>query len=188
MHKKNFIFLTLLCLSTSASAASYYVSDNLHTFLHSGPAAKYKIIGSVNAGDKIKVLQKNPKYTKIVDPKGRTGWISSKYVSSQASLKERLPKLQIQLDDLKLQLNEDKKSIELYSNKIDKLEDLNSKLNDELKKVQALNSSLNEKLDTKKNDLLMQWFTYGGIVAGIGLVLGLIIPFLIPSRRKKTRW
>ena len=50
------------------------------------------------------------------------------------------------------------------------------------------NDSLNEKLDNEKNDLLMRWFSYGGMVAGIGLLVGLILPSLIPNKRRRNRW
>jgi SH3 domain protein len=29
----------------------------------------------------------------------------------------------------------------------------------------------------------MQWFMYGGGVLGVGLLLGLVLPHLVPSRR-----
>jgi len=34
----------------------------------------------------------------------------------------------------------------------------------------------------------MRWFSYGGIVGGIGLLLGLVLPSFIPNRRKQSRW
>ncbi len=34
----------------------------------------------------------------------------------------------------------------------------------------------------------MQWFMYGGGVLGLGLLLGLVLPHLIPSRKRKDRW
>ncbi|STW72018.1 SH3 domain-containing protein [Klebsiella michiganensis] len=29
----------------------------------------------------------------------------------------------------------------------------------------------------------MQWFMYGGGVLGVGLILGLVLPHLVPSRK-----
>ena len=46
----------------------------------------------------------------------------------------------------------------------------------------------NLQLDDKHRTIIMQWFMYGGGVLGVGLVLGLVLPLLIPSRKRKDRW
>ena len=43
-------------------------------------------------------------------------------------------------------------------------------------------------LDDKQRTIIMQWFMYGGGVLGLGLLLGLVLPHLIPSRKRKDRW
>ncbi|GAB7260937.1 hypothetical protein DZS_23310 [Dickeya ananatis] len=43
----------------------------------------------------------------------------------------------------------------------------------------------NLQLDDKQRTLIMQWFMYGGGVAGGGLLLGLLLPHLLPRRKKK---
>lgn len=201
MRKKTLLLLVIISLSSSASAVTRYVSDNLYTYIHAGPGTKYKIIGSINSGEHIKVIQtnKNAGFTQIKDSRGRSGWIDSKYTSEHPGLKERLAKLEIQFTKLNTQLrtvkdkaNKDIASLEdnlkSHSSKVRELKNTNSTLNEELQQVQALNDNLNEKLDTEKNDLLMRWFSYGGMVGGIGLLLGLVLPSLIPSRRKQSRW
>lgn len=200
-QKKNFLLLTIIFLTTSTFAANHYVSDELFTYTHSGPGLKYKILGVVNSGEKIKIVStnKNAGFTQIIDSKGRNVWINSKYVSNQPGLKEQLEKLKIQYLELneKLSISEDnanKNKInlenELNSNvkQVHKLQKINSSLSKELKEVQDKNNSLSEMLDKEKNELLMRWFSYGAIVAGIGLLVGLILPSLIPSRKQKTRW
>ena len=47
------------------------------------------------------------------------------------------------------------------------------------KKVNAVNLQL----DDKQRTIILQWFMYGGGVAGVGLLLGLLLPHLIPRRR-----
>ena len=96
MRKTTLLLLALTCISSKASAATSYVSDNLHTYIHSGSSAKYKIVGSVDAGEHITVINTNANtgFTLVKDSKGRSGWINSKYVSKTPGLKERLPKLE----------------------------------------------------------------------------------------------
>lgn len=49
-------------------------------------------------------------------------------------------------------------------------------------------NAANLQLDDKQRTIIMQWFMYGGGVLGVGLVLGLVLPLLIPSRKRKDRW
>ncbi|WP_320034151.1 TIGR04211 family SH3 domain-containing protein [Halarcobacter sp.] len=190
IKKRVSILFTTVCLSTSAFAANYYVSDELFTYTHSGPGTKYKIIGIVNAGEKIKIISTNEKagYTQIVDSKDRKVWINSKYVSNQPGLKKQLEKLKNSYS--KLDKNQITLEKELATNidQVKELKKINSSLSKELKQVQEKNEKLNERLDKEQNELLMRWFTYGGIVAGAGLILGLILPYLIPNRKQKARW
>ncbi len=191
MIKKRFsILFATVCLSTSAFAANYYVSDELFTYTHSGPGTKYKIVGIVNAGEKIKVVStsENAEYTQIIDSKGRNVWMNSKYISNQPGLKKQLEELKIsysKIDKNKITLE---KELATNIKQVQELKKLNSSLSKELKQVQQKNEKLNEKLDKEQNELLMRWFTYGGIVAGAGLIFGLVLPYLIPSKKQKARW
>jgi SH3 domain protein len=188
MFKTKTLLSILIFISSTASAATYYVSDNLHTFIHSGPGTKYKIVGSVNSGEHLKIIRKESKFTLVKDSKGRSGWINSKYVSSQQGLKERLPKLETQVKKLNEEVAEYKGNVESQDSQVSILENKNLELNKQLEEIQEQNRDLNEKLDTKRTDLLIRWFSYGGMVAGAGLLLGLLIPYLIPKRRNKSRW
>lgn len=184
------LLLTILCLATSAFAANNYVSDELYTYTHKGPGTEYKILGIVNAGDKIKVLStdKDAGYTEIQDQKGRSVWMDSKHVSNKPGLKKQLKKLRISEDKAKKKIIVLEKKLNSNINKVIELEKTNLELSTKLKKVQEINGSLTDKVDNEKNELLMQWFSYGGMVAGIGLLLGLILPSLMPSRRKRSSW
>lgn len=201
IRKATLLLFALACAASSASAATRYISDELHTYIHAGPSTQYKIIGSVEAGEHINVIQTNTNagFTQIKDSKGRSGWIDSKFVSNRPGLKERLPRLEAELTKLKAQLNSAKdkaikdkanleENVESRAKQIHELQNLNTKLNEELQQAQALNRNLDAKLDTQKNDLLMRWFSYGGVVGGVGLLLGLLLPHLVPSRRRKDRW
>lgn len=198
IHKKVTITLAIISLYSSAFAANY-VSNDLFTYTHSGPGSKYKILGVVNAGEKISVLDRSSGFTQIRDTKGRKVWINSKYVTNQVGLKEQLEKLKIQYSKLDEKLNsfEDKanknklnleKDLNSNINQVEKLKETNTLLNKQLKEVQEKNDSLNDLLDNEKNELLMKWFSYGGIVAGLGLFVGLVLPSLIPSRKKRSRF
>ena len=201
IQKKVTLLLIMICLSTSGFAANY-VSDELFTYTHNGPGTQYKIRGLVHAGDKLHVLSvdKAKGYTQIRDDKGRNVWVNSQHVSSKPGLKQQLEKLNTKYINLtkKLSTSEDQanenqlnleNSLQENIDQVMQLQKENVSLKEKLKTIQSKNDSLTARVDNEKNELLMQWFTYGGMVAGLGLVLGLILPLLIPSRKQqKSRW
>lgn len=178
-------------------AKDRYISDNLFTYMHAGPSNQFRIIGSVNAGDKITLVATNRDsgYSQVVDSKGRKGWVESKYVSTRPSMAERLPALEKELGEVKEKLanarrsSDDEKSglvdsLEARNEQIKELEKNYADMNKQLTASQSEVRELRAKLDTQKEDLLLKYFMYGGGVAGIGLIFGLVLPHLIPRRKK----
>ncbi len=194
--KKLLSVVLLVCgLIGNAFAEDRYIADNLFTYMHAGPSNKYRIIGSVNAGDKVKLLQVNSKYSQILDTKGRTGWVENRFVTTQTSMAERLPKLEKELASVKEQLanarknsNEEKadlaQSLTARNKQITELEQSYNEISQQLTASQTEVRKLRTKLDTHKDDMLFKWFMYGGGVAGGGLLFGLILPHLIPRHKK----
>lgn len=197
--KKLFSLVLFICLLAPGAFAApqYYVSDNLFTYMHSGPSNKYRIIGSVNAGDKITLtnVDKDTGYSEIVDPKGRKGWVESRFVTRQASMAVRLPILEKELKTVRGQLAHAQEqadqeqaglvsSLESRNKQIAELEESYADISAQLTKSQTEVRELRARLDTQKEDLLLKYFMYGGGVAGGGLLLGLILPHIIPRRKR----
>ena len=102
MKKLIITVLFTLLAAPAALAADRYISDDLFTFMHSGPNNTYRIMGSVNAGSKVQLLQTNKDtgYTQIRDARGRTGWVQSKFVTNQESMAIRLPRVEKELKEV----------------------------------------------------------------------------------------
>ena len=112
------------------------------------------------------------------------------------SLRTRVPDLENQVKTLTDKLNnidgtwnqrtaEMQQKVAQSDSVIAGLKDENQKLKNELIVAQK---KVNLQLDDKQRTIIMQWFMYGGGVLGVGLVLGLVLPHLIPSRKRKDRW
>ena len=197
-HLISFFLFCLALISPIANAEQpHYISDNLFTYLLKGPGSQYRIVGSVNAGSPVTLLETDKDYSRVTDERGRTGWVESKFISTDVALQERLPVLETELTTLKAKLvdaltTNDGKNSDLNStlaqrnSQINKFETRNTQLQNELTIAQDDVRTLRAKIDTQKDDLLMKWFTYGGVVAGIGLLLGLLLPHITPRRRKRA--
>ncbi|MDC5704499.1 TIGR04211 family SH3 domain-containing protein [Vibrio europaeus] len=191
-----FVLASMLAVP-AAMAQDRYISDKLFTYMHSGPSNQFRIIGSVDAGDKVKQVSTNRDtgYTQIEDAKGRKGWVESRFVTRQESMALRLPKLEKELADVKGKLanarsNADQEkaglidSLATRNNQIGELEQGYNDMSKQLSASQEEVRKLRAKLDTQKDDLLLKYFMYGGGVAGLGLLFGLILPSIIPRKKR----
>nr|WP_212755157.1 TIGR04211 family SH3 domain-containing protein [Vibrio sp. A8-1] len=184
-------------LAAPALAQDRYVADKLFTYMHSGPSNQFRIIGSIDAGEKVKLLNTNKEtgYSQIVDERGRNGWIESRFVTREVSMAVRLPQLEKELKEVKNQLanarqNADSEkaglvdSLEIRNKQIADLEQSYSDISQQLIASQTEIRELRARLDTQKEDLLLKYFIYGGGVAGGGLLFGLVLPHIIPRRKR----
>ncbi|MCT4707756.1 TIGR04211 family SH3 domain-containing protein [Enterobacteriaceae bacterium H11S18] len=204
MQKLRLICLTLLSLSVSVVAHAdekRYVSDELSTWVRSGPGDNYRLQGTVNAGEEVTLLQSNEggKYSQIRDSKGRSSWIPSTQLSATPSLRTRVPDLEKQVKDLTDKLTnidttwnqrtaEMQQKVAQSDGVISGLKEENQQLKNQLIVAQKKVNAANVQLDDKQRAIIMQWFMYGGGVLGVGLLFGLLLPHMIPSRKKKDRW
>ena len=69
---------------------------------------------------------------------------------------------------------------------ISSLQKENRDLKNQLVVAQKKVNAVNLQLDDKQRTIILQWFMYGGGVAGIGLLLGLLLPHLIRAARTIT--
>ena len=133
------------------------------------------------------------------DSNGRTAWIPLKELNTEPSLRTRVPELENQVKTLTDKLNnidatwnertsDMQKKVSASDSIINSLKDENQKLKNELIVASKKVNAANLQLDDKQRTIIMQWFMYGGGVLGVGLLLGLLLPHMIPRRKKKDRW
>lgn len=202
MKKQNIITLfSLITLVFSVEAADKYVTENVDIYLRRGPGSQYAYTNAVKAGEKVAELEKSAdgKYTRIQLPNGSSAWIESNKLKDQPSLKVLVPTLESKLAEYKDKVDNAEQykqnAINDYSEKLKQAEQTIESLQARNKELEQINKSQDTKLesmlnqvDDKRRDLIVTWFTYGGLVAGGGFLLGLILPAIMPGRRKKDRW
>lgn len=204
MQKLRLIGLALLTLSITWGAHAdekRYISDDLITYIHSGPGNQYRIVGTLNAGEQVTLRSVNDstKYGEIVDSKGKTAWIPLDQLSNIPSIRARVPDLEQQVKTLTDKLTnidsswnqrtaEMQQKVASSDGIINGLKKENQDLKNQLIVAQKKVSAVNVQLDDKQRTIILQWFMYGGGVAGVGLLLGLVLPHLVPRRKKNDRW
>jgi len=178
---------------------THWVSDELTTWVRSGPTDGYRIIGTLSAGEPVTVLENSGDYSRVRNGDGEPVWVLSAELQEEPSAQQRLPELQSRVDTLEAELasiNDTWESrvaamtetLEVRESRIADLEARNAQLDREAERSRSTVRELQARLDTQEEDLLMRYFMYGGGVAGAGLLVGLIVPHLPRKRRKNDRW
>lgn len=181
------------------SADKSWVSDDITTFVRSGPTDGYRIVGRLAAGAPVTVLDTSGDYTQVRSEGGDEVWVPSSDLQQTPSAQARVPELEARVETLTSELaginstwdgrlgslNE---TLEIREKRIAQLEKQNNELATEADAAQARVRQLEAHLNTEEKDLLMRYFIYGGGVAGAGLLLGLIVPHLPRRRRRNANW
>lgn len=179
--------------------ASHWVSEELTTYVRSGPTDGYRIVGTLTAGEPVTLLETSGDYSRVENAEGERVWVLSAELQETPSSHERLPQMEEQVAQLEAELdgiNETwegrvsamTETLEARERRIAELEARNHQLDSEAEQSRRTIRQLQARLDTQEEDLLMRYFMYGGGVAGAGLLVGLIVPHLPRKRRKRDRW
>ena len=172
------------------ASSSHYIKDDLFIFMHTGPSRNYRILGSIEAGTPITVLTQNDEteFTQITDNDGREGWVESKFISNTMSRAEQLPKI-------REQLAESQSALQASQSESDRLR---QQLNDARQQITQLSTEnesqataivkLTSKVESANKDELVTWFTRGGLVAGGGILLGVLLTYFPKRRRRSSEW
>lgn len=185
-------------VSFAVSAQTQYVTENLNTYLRKGPGDQFKISGTIQAGEKVTLIDRKERYSLIRDSKNREAWILNSELTTTPSSKELTPQLQQQVQELTLKLNKidsdwqqrtaemQRRTLQAEQQSSDLL-DQNAQLKREINILKNKNRDLETMQDAEAREIMIQYFIYGGSVLGVGLLLGLLIPVFIP-RRKRSQW
>ncbi len=204
MRKKIVLFILTSLLgiglpSIANALEQRYVTDELNEYVRRGAGDNYRIAGTVKAGEKVTVLEKGHKYSLIRDAKNRQVWILNSKLTNEPSAKSKLPVLLRQVEELTLKLNKIDSDWQRRTEEIRRrsaeteqqssyLLDVNAQLKREVNILKNKNKELEIMRDVEQREIMIQWFMYGGMVLGVGLLLGLIIPFILPRRKRNNGW
>ena len=167
-----------------------YISDDLFTYLHAGPGRNFRILGSVIAGTRVTLLQEDTEknFVEIIDEKQRTGWVDAEFINVSRSVRELVPGLQQQVEKTQKTILQQRESNDLLNQQIADLTSQNTNLKKKLSNAEIKNTKLTQTLADVDQTAQMEWFTRGGIVAVISLILGIVLSYLPKKRRRNDNW
>ncbi len=161
-----------------------YISDELFIYMHAGPGTNYRILGTIIAGSEIQVTgAQDNGYSEIIDPKNRATWVESKYITNKAGLRFTVAELKNKLSnssDFTSQLDGEVNDL---TNKVNLLTNDKKKLTAQLKQLRETLLKTRTKIKDQDTNIKKQYFFYGAMVLGAGLLFGLILPIFFKRRR-----
>jgi len=185
--------------AAGTAGSERWVSDSLNTYVRSGPTDGYRIVGTLKSGQKVELINTQGDYSQVRGEGGATVWIPSNDLQSVPGQAERLPQLTQQVDDLTGQLKaiDDtwktrvkgmQDTLDSRKSLIDELEARTKSLNTELANTQSELRTTQAKMGDENNQILMRYMVYGGSIAGVGLLVGLILPAMTRGRKRNDGW
>lgn len=172
------------------ASSSHYIKDDLFIFMHTGPSRNYRILGSIEAGTPITVLTQNneTEFTQITDNDGREGWVESRFISNTISRAEQLPKIREQLAESQSALQASQSESARLRQQLNDARQQITQLSTENESQATAIVRLTSKVESANKDELVTWFTRGGLVAGGGILLGVLLTYFPKRRRRSSEW
>jgi len=153
--------------ATTASAEQAWIRAEVRLNLRTGPGSGYRILATLQTGDEISILQRAEGWTKVRASDRKEGWIPAGYLQSKAPPTIRLAQLEVQVTELRGQL-------ETVTAERERLAQANVRLEE----MDALHTSQITELD-RENERLKggqrwpEWITGAGVLC-VGMLLGML--------------
>lgn len=193
MNRTHFLLILSLAapLAHAQSGASQYISDDVTVVLREAPRNDGASVGALRSGDKVSVLESlgPDSFARVRAADGREGWITARYLAAQPAAKDRLGQYKTDLDSAQKTIKSLQDELKAAQAQLEQarpafeLSQDNTRLKSELaSKEQALDAAMRryDEERARRATLLA-----GAGLLGFGVVLGLFMPGLLQSRRRR---
>lgn len=174
----------------TANEKPAFIIDTLSTPVRSGPGNEYRSISTVGAGENVTYIGQNPAngFIKIRDNAGNEGWLSGEYITYTASPKSSLESLKQQLSQQEMIAASFEQERSALQAAVTAAETARDQAIQEAALAKQTTVALTKQLAEQNPPLAQNKMVIGGGILAAGLLLGLILPIIMPSRRRKDRW
>jgi SH3 domain protein len=169
----------LLGAPGAARAESAWIKDELSLNLRTGPGVQFRIMGRVETGDAVQVLERGDGWTKVGVPSIGEGWIPEGYL-------QPTPPAAVRLAQSESQTTEFREQLESLTKRAAELEQENEKLaGRDGEQRQKITTLTRENLELRAGARWPEWIT-GAAILGSGMLMGMIVRSL-SGRRSRPR-
>ncbi|MED5262139.1 MAG: TIGR04211 family SH3 domain-containing protein [Myxococcota bacterium] len=169
-----------LLVPSTAWAERAWVGSQIQLNLRTGPGTEYRIVGTVETGDRVSILERKPQWTRVRIDGGSTGWVPVGYLEPSPP-----PVLELaQLRKEAAQLRQERDEAESSRSRLEEAARSNSASHAEQSlRIEEL-TRVNTQLEAGAR--WPEWITGAGILC-VGLALGALLHRASSRRRQGTR-
>lgn len=147
--------------------------------LRSGPSTQYRILGSLQPGQRVEVLERGDGWTRVRAAEGKEGWVAAGYLEDQAPPVERVAALEAETARLRAE-------VESLRERAGRLEEENQAFSaDDTSRREALEELTRENMRLRAGVRWAEWLT-GALILGTGMAFGALLSRL-SGRRGRSR-
>lgn len=203
----------LVLVTSTAFAATRYVTDELRVGVRTGAGTQYRIIEVLDSGMQVETLQSEGDWSQVRTPQGNTGWMPTQYLVEQPvaadrlrsaraeleSARERIAELEEELAQARSEAESARERVESLSTEKKRLEarladaqrglelhDENERLKNNIKSLVRREKEFRQEIEQLQERERKEWFVIGaGVLLG-GMLFGIIVT-RIPWRGRRDR-
>ena len=179
------ILLMIIAAAASLQAETRYISDSLEVWYRSGPTKQHRLIRRITSGEPVEFLQEDLENgaSQIRLANGSEVWVDSVVLMSEKPV-------HLQLDELKKEYRQYRSTAEAQITTLRgdllqarELAAASERLQKKIAQLELDNEGLELRNQTLSDRSRYDLLTAGGIVAVVGIFIGLILPNLVRRRR-----
>jgi SH3 domain protein len=145
-HKLLLVLVVLLFIPVCSQAETVFVTDSLKLKLRVTASNDAEVVTSLDSGQKLKLLEKQKRFTQVETSDGKQGWVQSWFLTDKPPATYKVVSLTKDNDSLKDKL-------ETATSKLKNFDSETSKENDQFKISLATLSKKIERLTDNRNNL-----------------------------------
>lgn len=161
-----FLTASTLALPIDAQAQELgYVRSFIRLNLRSGAGTQFKILGGVETGDELRILQRGESWTRVETQEGQVGWIPAGYLETEPPPTLRLQQLEAETGTLRTALEELRTEAAQLREENATLASTDSGQREEIEALKIDNYEL------RAGSRYQEWIT-GALILVLGMLLG----------------
>jgi SH3 domain protein len=175
------VWLAALAVASPAQAADEaWVGGTIQLNLRTGPGTKYRILEAVETGDRVAILERRAKWTRVQLPGGRSGWVPVGYLEATPPALLERDRLRDEVATLETERDTAEREVQTLRQRSDNAAATLERQGREIETLTRAN------LRYEAGERWPEWLTGAGILATGGLV-GALLKAVLSRRRRSGR-
>jgi SH3 domain protein len=171
----------LLLLATAASAETAYVTDVLRLGIHAAADTSDRAFDNLVSGTAVEVLERNTNYARVKLADGREGWVRATFLVTTAPAAARIAALEAEVAELegavaaaKAEQLAAEQELGRVTTQFQAETGSTATIQETLERLTAENRAYEERFETYRHALPLQWVVVAGVVLLVaGFLVGL---------------